>query len=133
MAALAIFTLWLALARRVLQPFEHVGLGDILGVRISREGVTVETMAEERTQAVLVSEEPCFHALDHEMCVFVRCAEGLVPVVAPLEVYPRTRILGDRTLAVDEQYDEVIVVGGAKCVTEIPISLLPAATGEHPG
>ena len=94
--------LGLALPCRPLQPVQHVGLCYLLDVWIVRECIAIEAATEEGRQTVLVGEEPCFHALHHQMRIVVRGAVGSGPIVTSLQVPPRSGALGHGVFAVHQ-------------------------------
>lgn len=102
MAALAVPALARALLRRAIQASLKVCFRDVFDICPPRKCTPIEAVAEIVRQRFLVCEEPGFHALNHEVGVFVRSLGGFTPIVAFSQVRPRTGILGHRSFAIHQ-------------------------------
>ncbi len=136
MAAFSVATL-LAIPACGVEGSIEILLGDLFHIRIDRQCILIEALAEKGHQSRTIRDEPGLHALNHEVGVFICRLRRPGPVVLILQMQPG-RFLVVRChwrLAVHQQGDEVIISSLLQCDAKILVCSLTATAGHdarHP-
>ena len=107
---------------------KQIFLGNSLHIASPRKSSSIKIPPKISLQALVIRQKPCFHALNHQMCLVIVHTSGPSPSIFPPKMVPTRDVRLDGALSVNQQNYKIVTSRLLKSCAEKFIS---ARSGPH--